>query len=80
MAHGVMALQLLLLLPAWLAACCSRVVWHRRPGARNQPISQRKSTQADAGTPMTESATGMMPAVMGDEGPGAQDPLIGPAS
>jgi hypothetical protein len=26
---------------------------------------------------MTESATGMMPAVMGDEGPGAQDPLIG---
>jgi|EP01047_Picozoa_sp_COSAG01_P004560 hypothetical protein len=29
---------------------------------------------------MTESATGMMPAVMGDEGPGAQDPLIGPAS
>eukprot|EP01047_Picozoa_sp_COSAG01_P014719 COSAG01_NODE_723_length_14060_cov_132.571807_5_plen_30_part_00 len=29
---------------------------------------------------MTESATGMMPAVMGDEAPGAQDPLIGPAS
>ena len=27
---------------------------------------------------MTESATGMMPAVMGDEAPGAQDPLIGP--
>jgi hypothetical protein len=29
---------------------------------------------------MTESATGMMPAVMGDDGPGAQDSLIGPAS
>eukprot|EP01043_Picozoa_sp_COSAG02_P112524 COSAG02_NODE_48719_length_332_cov_0.248927_1_plen_42_part_01 len=29
---------------------------------------------------MTESATGMMPAVMGDEAPGAQDPFIGPRS
>jgi hypothetical protein len=47
---------------------------------RNQPISQRAENRPRAGTPMTESATGMMPAVMGDEGPGAQDPLIGPAS
>jgi hypothetical protein len=29
---------------------------------------------------MAESATGMMPAVMGDETPGAQDPRIGLAS
>eukprot|EP01047_Picozoa_sp_COSAG01_P074865 COSAG01_NODE_12648_length_1704_cov_1.763863_1_plen_399_part_10 len=40
------------------------------PKSANQPES-RKSPQA--GTPMAESATGMMPAVMGDEAPGAQD-------
>eukprot|EP01049_Picozoa_sp_SAG25_P014837 SAG25_NODE_2773_length_1391_cov_1.316563_4_plen_66_part_01 len=38
---------------------------------RNQPISRNQPIESpQAGTPMTESATGMMPAVMGDEAPG----------